>query len=103
MPKNAKATKVTIEQTSEPSAPGPGSTKNGGTLSSKIIHVLVADLKKGDKVLYPGNKVIPVDEVQMYIPTEGLEEPLIVVKFEGQPKQCYLAFEIDAKVYVYAG
>lgn len=83
------------------------SGKSAGSLASKISHVLVRDLKKGDKVLYPGNKVIPVDTVLVYAnvldQNPNDEDLLLIVLFEGQPVDVpRIAFAYDAKVYTYA-
>jgi hypothetical protein len=71
----------------------------GGSLAAKIVQLSVSDLREGDEVLYPGNKVIPVESVQSY--TNRYGDELFVVKFKGQPAQVYLAFEVDATLYVY--
>lgn len=68
---------------------------------SRIVQIPVSLLKPGDKVLYPGNKVIPVETVVSYCNRDETHE-LIVVTFVGQPKECYMAFEVEAKIYVYA-
>jgi len=106
---NEKSSRKSSSQSSAPKAGDSPTPPSAGSLASKIVHLSVRDLKKGDKVLYPGNKVIPVDSVQEfvpYVPATGIDfnsSTVYVVKFDGQPADCYLAFEPSAMIYVYKG
>jgi len=99
MSTNAKSTKKSPSESTSDSLP-----LTAGSLASKITQIPVSLLKKGDMVLYPGNKVIPVESVTCYsAPGQSAFTDLYVVKFENQPSECYLAFEIGAKIYIYLG
>lgn len=86
----------------------------GGSLASKIQEVPIDSLRVGDKVLYPGNRVIPVESISLFKPYHQLNggfgedklgiDKLYVVTFVGQPANSpVIAFRDDAKIFIYAG
>jgi len=98
--KNAKSKAINSTDTSNSSAP------TAGTLAQKIKTVFVRDLKPGDQVLYPGNKVIPVGRVDCYSLNDGgliQDDILYVITFKDQPDNtAKLAFLPSQEIMIYA-
>lgn len=109
MKNHEKAAKITSAKTPKADSSTSESIGVAGSLASKIKEVSIRDLRPGDKVLYPGNRVIPVDTIDTFIRlrhgTEMIDETVLyVVEFVGQPQNSpVLAFREDAKIFIYAG
>lgn len=107
MSKHEKSSRKSSPQSSASEAGDSPTPSSAGALASKIVQVPITDVKKGSKLLYPGNKVIEVESVEFYVPAQnGISFALgglYVVRFVGQPADCYLAFEPTSSVYLFKG
>lgn len=103
-----KTIKISANETKETDRTTSEAPKVAGSLAAKIKQVSIKDLRVGDKVLYPGNRVIPVATIDHYVKlrsgTDHIgDELLYVVTFEGQPKEApIMAFPDTANIYIYA-
>lgn len=109
MSKDVKKTvAITANQTEETDRTTVETKGAAGSLASKIKQISVNDLRPGDKVLYPGNRLIPVTSVQHFvqlISDNGAvsDHLMYVVWFEGQSNDSpTLAFMPGTMLYIYA-
>lgn len=103
-----KTVKITANETKETDRTAAETKGVAGSLAAKIKQVSIKDLRPRDQVLYPGNRVIPVDTIDHYVKLRtGTghidDEILYVVTFVGQPKESpIMAFPDTANIYIYA-
>lgn len=105
---NEKNTKIITSKPPKTTDP-PKTSEGSGSLASKIKEISIGDLRKGDKVLYPGNRLIVVSEIHHYVRLktdngEVSDDMVYIVIFDGQPKDApTIAFKPGDKLYIYAG
>lgn len=106
---NEKKSKNAGDKTGKTDSTTPETPKTAGSLAAKIKQIPIEDLRSGDKVLYPGNRVIPVSAINHYVQlvtdNGAISDNLVyLVYFEGQPSESpVLAFFPGMKIYIYAG